>query len=78
MRKQGTLAILTSGCLCTIQMELLSKIQWSRALQRSTNRVLTSVYVHPRKGCSLVLSTWKEIFDKTGNIGVLVSFPVVW
>lgn len=27
--------------------------------------MLTSKYVHPRKGCSLVLITWEEIFDKT-------------
>lgn len=48
--KTRYIAILTSGCLCAVQMELLSKVEWSRALQRSTSRVLTSMYVHPRKG----------------------------
>lgn len=77
MRKQGTLAILTSGCLCAIQMELLSKIEWSRALQ-STKRVLNKHVCSSKERPSLVLTTWEEIFDKTRNIGVLVSFPVVW
>lgn len=53
---------------------LFSKIEWSWALQRNRNQMLSCIYVSQRKGRYLVLVKYEKIFDNIGSIALVSWF----